>query len=346
MSAVADAKPVVEVLKGRRQTVPPVWLMRQAGRYLPEYRALREEAGSFLKLCLTPALAAEATLQPVRRFGFDAAIVFSDILVIPLALGQELHFEAAEGPRLAPVLADGSLAALRRRIDRERLQPVYETIGRVRSALPANIALLGFCGAPWTLATYMVAGRATDDQVPARRLGYESPDAFAGLIDVLIDAAVDHLVWQFEAGADAVQIFDSWAGALAAGEFERWCVEPTRRIVEGVRARWPAARIIGFPRGAGSGLRAFAEAVGVDALGLDWTVGGHFVRTCLPSAMAVQGNVDPLALKVGGPALDTAVDRALENFAQRPFIFNLGHGIAPDTPIEHVTAMLRRIRGG
>jgi uroporphyrinogen decarboxylase len=331
----------MRVLAGACETPPPVWLMRQAGRYLPEYRALRERTQNFLDMCFTPTLAAEVTLQPVRRFQFDAAILFSDILVVPLALGQPVTFEAGDGPRLDT----DALKHLRDHVDHARLEPVYETIGHVKQVLPPEVALLGFCGAPWTVATYMVAGRGTPDQAPARALAYEDPRAFRALIDRLVDASIEYLVRQFRAGVDAVQIFDTWAGTLPPAEFVRWCVEPAARIVNGVRAAIPKAPIIGFPRGAGTSLPRYVSQTGVSAIGLDWMIDPAFACARVPSGMAVQGNLDPLVLRAGGVALDAAVDAVTTAFAGRPFIFNLGHGILPDTPIPHVERMLARVRG-
>jgi uroporphyrinogen decarboxylase len=319
--------------------------MRQAGRYLPEYRELRARAGSFLDLCFTPQWAAEVTLQPVRRFRFDAAILFSDILVVPHALGRSVTFEAGEGPRLEPIDDPRELAKMHATVDQAVLAPVYEAIALVKAALEPGVALLGFCGAPWTVATYMVAGRGTPDQAPARLFAYRYPDDFQRLIDLLVEASTEYLVRQFAAGADAVQIFDSWAGVLPPEEFARWCVVPTRRIIEKVRARAPAARIIGFPRRAGSLLAAYCESVPVDAVGLDCTVDRAIARKRIQTRMPVQGNLDPLALVAGGEALDRAVDAVLAAFAEGPFIFNLGHGIVPETPLAHVEQMLKRIRG-
>ena len=318
--------------------------MRQAGRYLPEYRAIRAQVPSFLELCFTPRLAAEVTLQPIRRFGFDAAILFSDILVIPHALGQRVTFEAGEGPRLEPVIDVGSLAGLKPEADQTLLAPVYETIRLVRRDLPEAVALLGFCGAPWTVATYMAAGRGGDDQMAARLFAYRDPERFGELIDRLVTASIDYLVHQFEAGVDAVQIFDTWAGALPPAQFLRWCIEPTQRIVTGVRAKIPNAKIIAFPRGAGTLLYEYAQHVAVDAVGLDWTIDPRFAEAAVPRQMALQGNLDPLALVAGGEALDRAVDGVLTAFSHRPFIFNLGHGIVPETPIAHVERMLARVR--
>jgi uroporphyrinogen decarboxylase len=339
-----NAKPILEVLSGRPQAVPPVWFMRQAGRYLPEYRALRERAGSFLDLCFTPELAAEVTLQPIRRFGFDAAILFSDILVVPHALGRSVTFEAGEGPRLEPLDDAAKLNALAASEDGRVFAPVYEAVRQVKRALPANVALLGFCGAPWTVATYMVAGCGTPDQAPARLMAYREPQAFARMIDILVAVSSRYLVAQLTAGADAVQIFDTWAGVLPTAEFERWCVAPVRRMVENVRREIPGARIIGFPRGAGAALTRYLDAVPVDAVSIDWAAEPSFVRAQVQSRVAVQGNLDPLALIAGGAALDRAVDDVLANYAQGRLIFNLGHGIQPETPIAHVEQMLKRVR--
>ena len=342
---MSDAtKPILEVLSGKRQDIPPVWFMRQAGRYLSEYRALRERAGSFLNLCFTPELAAEVTLQPIRRFGFDAAILFSDILVVPHALGRAVSFEAGEGPRLEPLDDASKVNALRAEPDESVLAAVYESVRLVRRQLPAGVALIGFCGAPWTVATYMVAGRGTPDQAPARMFAYSQPAAFARLIDILVDVSSAYLVAQIRAGAEAVQIFDTWAGVLPPAEFQRWCIEPTARIVANVRREIPDAKIIGFPRGAGAALTNYLDAVPVNAIGLDWAAEPTFVRERVHSRVAVQGNLDPLVLLAGGEALDRAIDDVLANFAGGAFIFNLGHGILPETPIAHVERTLQRIR--
>jgi uroporphyrinogen decarboxylase len=318
--------------------------MRQAGRYLPEYRAVREKAGDFLDLVFTPELAAEVTLQPIRRFGFDAAILFSDILVVPHALGQQVRFAAGEGPLLEPLEDRVAFERLAGELDHQILAPVYETIRVVKGELDPTTTLLGFCGAPWTVATYMIGGRGTPDQAPARLFGYRDRVGMDTLIDVLVDASAAYLVRQLQAGADAVQIFDTWAGVLAPEEFRRWSIDPTRRIAEQVRREVPGARIIGFPRGAGAKLAAYADGATVDAVGLDWMVDRAFARERIQARLPVQGNLDPLALVAGGPALDRAVDAVLEAFADGPFIFNLGHGITPETPIAHVEQMLRRVR--
>ena len=335
---------LMTALSGQTSPMPPVWMMRQAGRYLPEYRAIRQKVPGFLDLCFNPELAAEVTLQPVRRFGFDAAILFSDILVVPHALGQHVTFAAGEGPLLAPTMTADEIAKLTRRIDLTALMPVFETIRRVRAELAANVALLGFCGAPWTVATYMVAGHGTPDQAPARLLAYRDPTAFAALIDLLVEASSAYLVEQLRAGVDAVQLFDTWAGVLGGAEFDRWCVAPAQQIVANVRKAIPDAKIIGFPRGAGTGLLRYIDQVAVDAVGLDWMIDRTFARDHIQSRRPVQGNLDPLALLAGGAALDRAIDEVLAAFAARPFIFNLGHGILPETPIAHVEQMLARVR--
>jgi uroporphyrinogen decarboxylase len=337
-------KPLLRVLAGERVSVPPIWLMRQAGRYLPEYRKIREEAEDFLSLCFNPRLAAEVTLQPIRRFAFDAAIVFSDILVVPHALGQRVRFEVGEGPRLDALSEPDALQRLRPAIDHAALAPVYETIAQVKSQLPHAVALVGFCGAPWTVATYMIAGRGTADQLPARLFAYQHPRAFAELIERLVDASSAYLVGQFEAGADAVQIFDTWAGVLPDDEFRKWCTEPVARIVATVRSRIPEARIIGFPRGAGTRLEGYLAAVPVDAIGLDWMVDLSFARERVQKQRPIQGNLDPLALLAGGDTLDRTVDAILDAFAGGPFIFNLGHGVLPDTPVAHVEQLVARVR--
>ena len=345
MTGIAK-KPLLSVLEGQSLSPPPIWMMRQAGRYLPEYKATRAEAGSFLNLCYDPHKAAEVTLQPIRRFGFDAAILFSDILVVPDALGQRVTFETGEGPRLDPLADVASFARLKDEIDHERLAPVYEAIRLIKAGLPPETTFLGFCGAPWTVATYMVAGQGTEEQAPARMLAYRDPDGFSGLIDRLVAASTSYLLRQFEAGVDAVQIFDTWAGSLPPAEFERWCVEPVSRIITGVRAHRPDAKIIGFPRGAGALLEGYVDRTAVDAVGLDWTAPAAFVRDRVQPRVAVQGNIDPLALIAGGAALDRAVDQAMADYGAGRYIFNLGHGIRPETPVAHVEQMLRRVRHG
>src|SRR6201994_4525055 len=316
-SALTDTskKPLLEVLGGKRQETPPLWMMRQAGRYLPEYRETRAKAGGFLDLCFNPDLAAEVTLQPIRRFGFDAAIIFSDILVIPYALGREVRFEVGEGPRLDPLDTPEKIAGLATQADFRKLGPVYEALRRVRSELASDIALIGFCGAPWTVATYMVAGQGTPDQAPARMLAYRHPDAFAGIIDVLVENSIQHLLGQLAAGADVLQLFDTWAGVLPPREFERWSIEPARRIVAGVRAKVPDAKIIGFLRRAGALLPSYVETTGVDAVSIDWAAEPSLIRERVQNRVAIQGNLDPLALIAGGAALDRPIDDVLSNFA-------------------------------
>jgi len=340
----AMGKKLLRVLEGKHETIPPIWLMRQAGRYLPEYRTTREKAGGFLDLCFNPKLAAEVTLQPIRRFGFDAAILFSDILVVALALGRKVEFQVGEGPKLEPLNDADALSRMRDVADQNVLAPVYETVRQVKALLDDKTALIGFCGAPWTVATYIVAGHATPDQAPARLFAHRDPESFSRLIDRLVDASIDYLGNQLEAGADCVQIFDTWAGVLGPEQFDRWCIAPTQKIVEGVRKRVPRARIIGFPRGAGAMALPYVEMTGVSAIGIDWTFERAIARDALQSRVPVQGNVDPLALLAGGVALDREVDDVLRHLGEGPLIFNLGHGILPDTPIAHVERMLKRVR--
>lgn len=335
-------KPLLATLKGNRQEKPPVWLMRQAGRYLPEYRELRAQKGGFLELVNDSPAAAEVTLQPIRRFGFDGAILFSDILVIPHALGQDLWFEEGEGPRLAPRLADHALEALQ--TAPERLAPVYETVRQVRAALDPGTTFLGFAGSPWTVATYMIAGQGSREQAEARRYAYRDPQAFQAIIDAIVGLTVDYLSGQIEAGVEAVQLFDSWAGSLSPAQFEQWVIAPNAAIVAQLKARHPHTPIIGFPKGAGGKLPAYARETGIDALGLDETVDPVWANANLISTLPVQGNLDPLALIAGGEALKSAVDRILKAFPDRPHVFNLGHGILPDTPIANVEALLKQVR--
>ncbi len=316
--------------------------MRQAGRYLPEYRELRAEKGGFLALATDPDAAAEVTLQPIRRFGFDGSILFSDILMIPWALGQDLSFGVGEGPRLEPALVDHALDRLQPVPG--RLEPVYETVAKVAAGLPPETTFLGFAGSPWTVATYMVAGKGSKDQSETRRFAYRDPEAFGAIIDAIADNTVEYLARQIEAGVDAVQLFDSWSGSLSPAQFERWVIAPTASIVTKLRARCPGAPIIGFPKGAGGKLPAYARETGVDAIGLDETVDPVWAHASLPADMPVQGNLDPLALIAGGADLDAAIDRILAAFVERPHVFNLGHGILPDTPIEHVEQLIARVR--
>lgn len=342
----SQEKPFLRVLNGEACYPPPVWLMRQAGRYLPEYQEIRAQAPSFLDFCYTPSLAAEATLQPIRRFGFDAAILFSDILVIPDALGQKVSFEPNEGPKLDPILTWEDFARLNEDIDYNRLGPVFETIERVKQRLPKETALIGFCGAPWTLASYMIAGKSTSDQVPARLFAYHQRALFQRLIDRLVAASIDYLSSQIEAGVEAVQIFDTWAGVLPFAEYERWCLAPIKAIVAGVRLRHEGARVIGFPKGIGLHLVDFARRTRVDALGLDSCVDPRWAAQTFDRGLVLQGNLDPLVLLAGGGALEAGVQQVLTALRGRPHIFNLGHGILPQTPLHHVELMLNLIRKG
>ncbi|TKD51924.1 uroporphyrinogen decarboxylase [Sphingomonas baiyangensis] len=338
-------QPLLAALKGQRQSTPPVWFMRQAGRYLPEYRALREAKGGFLALAMDPEAAAEITLQPIRRFGFDGAILFSDILIVPMALGQKLWFETGEGPRLAPTLGDAAAIEALPADDLSVFDPVYQTVARVAAALPPETTFLGFAGSPWTVATYMIAGQGSRDQSAARRLAYGDPAAMQRLVDRIVATTIEYLARQHEAGVAAVQLFDSWAGSLSPAQFERWVIAPNAAIVAGLRARCPDLVVIGFPKGAGGKLPAYARETGVDAVGLDETVDPAWAHASLPDDMPVQGNLDPLALIAGGAALDAAIDRILGALGDRPHVFNLGHGILPDTPIVHVEQALARLRG-
>ena len=344
MTQFPASKIFIETLDGQVTSKPPLWMMRQAGRYLPEYREIRASVPTFLDFCYSPKLAMEATLQPIRRFGFDAAILFSDILVVPDALGQKVSFEQGEGPRLPPISSAGDFAGLREEIDLEKLSAVFETIDRVKSALPADVALIGFCGAPWTVASYMIAGKGTPDQAPARLFAYRNPALFQRLIDLLVESSISYLERQFRAGVEAVQIFDSWAGVLPALEFEAWCLKPVLAIVEGVKSRVPDARIIAFPRGVGSHLRAFCDHPAINALGLDTATDPLWAAREIQPRKPVQGNLDPLALIAGGDALDRSVDLIKSAFHGKPYIFNLGHGIQPVTPIAHVEQLVRRVR--
>ncbi|HVL43080.1 MAG TPA: uroporphyrinogen decarboxylase, partial [Brevundimonas sp.] len=333
------------VLSGQRRDPPPFWMMRQAGRYLPEYRALRAEKGGFLDLVYDPEAAAEITLQPLRRFpGLDAAILFSDILIVPFAIGQDLSFVAGEGPRLTPPLLDADIAGFVPHL--QRLQPIYETVRRVRAQLSPQTTFLGFAGSPWTVATYMIAGQGSREQAEARRLAYADPVRFEAILDRISEITVDYLCEQVEAGVDAVQLFDSWSGSLAPAQFERFVIARTARIVEQVKARHPTIPVIGFPKGAGGKLAAYAGETGVDAIGLDETTDPAWADRELPKGLPVQGNLDPLSLIAGGEALKDGVKRVLDAFSGRPHIFNLGHGIQQDTPIAHVEELMALVKGG
>lgn len=317
--------------------------MRQAGRYLPEYRALRAEKGGFLALVYDCEAAAEITIQPIRRYGMDGAILFSDILIVPYAMGQDLEFLVGEGPRLSPRLVDTTLSSLH--AVPQRLSPIYETVKLVRAQLPADKTMLGFAGSPWTVATYMVAGEGSRDQHDTRSMAYRDPAVFQAIIDAITAVTIEYLAGQITAGAEAVQLFDSWSGSLAPSEFERWVIAPNAAIVSAIRARFPAVPIIGFPKGAGEKLPAYARETGVDALGLDETIDPHWAHANLPAGLPVQGNLDPLLLIAGGEELERQTLRVLEAFADRPHVFNLGHGIGQTTPLDHVSQLLSLVRG-
>ncbi len=339
----SEERVVLDVLRGKTVFPPPVWMMRQAGRYLPEYRETRKRAGGFLDLCYNPDLAVEVTLQPIRRFGFDASILFSDILVVPHALGRDLRFEEGRGPLMTPIRAE-EIDGLDGEMFHVNLSPVYETVTRLRAELPEKTTLIGFCGAPWTVATYMIAGHGTPDQAPARHFFYRHPEEMKRLLRQLADWSAAYLIRQIEAGADAVQIFDSWAGMLDEKGFAACCIEPVARIVSQVKAAHPDVPVIAFPKGAGSRYEGFRAATGADALGLDWTVPLSQAKR-LQKEGAVQGNLDPQRLVVGGKALSDGVASILSGLGDGPLVFNLGHGITPETPIAHVEQMLAAIRG-
>jgi uroporphyrinogen decarboxylase len=339
------AKPLLSVLRGERCDPPPFWMMRQAGRYLPEYRALREKKGGFLDLVYDSDAAAEITLQPLKRFPeLDAAILFSDILIVPFAIGQNLSFVAGEGPRLTPTLLASKLEDLTPYA--ARLAPIYETVAKVRAQLEPSKTLIGFAGSPWTVATYMVAGQGSREQAEARRFAYVDPGAFGVIIGRIEEVTLEYLSGQIEAGAEAVQLFDSWAGSLSPVQFQQWVIAPTARLVSALKARHPKVPVIGFPKGAGGKLKAYARETGVAAVGLDETVDPSWAAKELPARLPVQGNLDPLALVAGGEALRSAVQHILDAFAGRPHIFNLGHGILQNTPIAHVEQLVRQVKGG
>lgn len=342
MSQTQSKRALIRVMDGEVLPTPPIWMMRQAGRYLPEYRETRKQAGGFLDLCYNPDLAVEVTLQPIRRFGFDAAILFSDILVIPDALGVDVRFEEGRGPVLQPV-DQNDIENLDSSNVTKHLAPVLETVSRLRSELPEETTLLGFCGAPWTVATYMIAGHGTPDQGPARQFALNHPESFQMLMDKLVDASANYLVSQLKAGADAVQIFDSWASVLDEDQFMTWCIKPVRSIVDRVRSQVPDARIIGFPKGVGAFYENYREQTDINMLGLDWTIPFSFAKR-LQQQGAVQGNLDPNRLIAGGDPLLEGVDAVLEHLGDGPLVFNLGHGITPQTPIAHVEQMVARVR--
>ena len=337
-------KPLLAVLDGERRSPAPMWMMRQAGRYLPEYRQLRQDKGSFLDLVYDSDAAAEITLQPLRRFPrLDAAILFSDILIVPFAIGQNLTFITGEGPRLTPTLADGDLDDLTPYL--ARFEPIYETVRKVKAALGPEKALIGFAGAPWTVATYMIAGQGSRDQTEARRLAYADPDRFAAIIERIESVTLEYLSGQIEAGVEVLQLFDSWAGSLSPAQFEQWVIAPTARMVAALNQRHPNVKVIGFPKGAGGKLAAYVRETGVSTVGLDETVDPLWAAKELPPKLPLQGNLDPLALIAGGTPLQVAVKRILDAFADRPHIFNLGHGILPDTPIAHVEQLIALVKG-
>ncbi|GAB4386008.1 uroporphyrinogen decarboxylase [Albidovulum sp.] len=338
-------KTILRALAGETLAVPPIWMMRQAGRYLPEYRATRARAGDFLSLCYTPELAAEVTLQPIRRYGFDAAILFADILLVPQALGAELWFETGEGPRLSTVTTPAELAALKPAAAvHDHLAPVYETVRILARELPREVTLIGFAGAPWTVATYMIAGRGTPDQAPAHRLLREDRATFAALIDLITEATVEYLSAQVAAGAEVVKLFDSWAGSLAGQDFEDFAVAPARRIIAALKERHPGLPVIAFPREAGERYAGFARATGADCVALDQSVDAGWAARHVQCDGCVQGNLDPALLVSGGEDLVREARRIVRAFSGGPHIFNLGHGITPDADPENVTRMIAAVR--
>jgi uroporphyrinogen decarboxylase len=339
-----SAPKLVQVLRGKAMDVPPVWLMRQAGRYLPEYRELRAKADGFLDLCYRPDWAAEITLQPIRRFDFDAAILFADILVVPDALGQKVAFEEGAGPRLEGMEPQALLRLVKPDATAATFARICETVERVRAGLSPDKALIGFCGAPWTVATYMVAGHGTPDQAPARLAAYRDPEGFRALLNLLADVSVDYLSGQIAAGAQAVQIFDSWAGVLPDDEFARWVIAPAARMVTALKAKHPGVPIIGFPRGADTLSERFVMETGVDAIGCDTAMPLSQMRA-LGARAAVQGNLDPLLLVAGGPLLESRIRDMISALQGVPHIFNLGHGILQTTPIAHVETLMKAVRG-
>ncbi|MCB5425377.1 uroporphyrinogen decarboxylase [Altererythrobacter sp. CC-YST694] len=334
--------PLLETLRGTNVSRRPIWLMRQAGRYLPEYRALRAEKGGFLELVYDSEAAAEITIQPLRRFGFDGAILFSDILIVPYALGQDLKFLAGEGPHLSPKLIDTALEGLE--AVPERLSPIYETVRRVKANLSPEVTMLGFAGSPWTVATYMVAGEGSRDQHVTREYAYRDPQAFQAIVDAIVAVTVEYLSGQVEAGAEALQLFDSWAGSLSPAQYERWVIAPNVAIAVEMKRRHPLIPLIGFPKGSGEKLSAYARETGVDAIGVDETVDPLWAAKALPEGMPVQGNLDPLLLLSGGEELDQQARHVLDAFAGRPHVFNLGHGIGQTTPIANVERLIEVVR--
>ncbi len=341
----SNQKKMLTVLNGQKTETPPLWLMRQAGRHLKEYLEIRAKAKNFLDFCYSPDLAVEATLQPIRRYGFDAAILFSDILVIPDALGQQVDFVPGTGPVLEAISSVEELKKLSADRLHDHLAPVYEAIGRIRQELPDNTALIGFAGAPWTVATYVVEGGGSKDYQKTRKWAYGAPEEFQILIDILVDATADYLIRQIDSGVEAVQLFDSWAGVLSPSQFDRWVIEPAKKIIGRIRAVHPDIPIIGFPRGAGLLYERFVQETGVNAVSIDSTVPLSWAVENLQSHCAVQGNLDNLALLTGGPAMEAEIAHILAAFSDGPFIFNLGHGILPETPVPHVERLVELVRG-
>ena len=340
-----SAKPFLRALAGETLTPPPFWLMRQAGRYLPEYRAARAEAGSFLDLCYNPDLACEVTLQPLRRYGFDAAILFSDILVVPDGLRQQIAFKEGEGPVLTPIRSAEDLNGLDLSGFHQHLAPVYATVKKLSAAIPKATTLIGFAGAPWTVATYMIEGSGSKDFAKAKGMMFGRPELFARLMELLIQATGDYLIRQIDNGAEAIQIFDTWAGALPEDMFDRWVIAPTHTLVERIRAERPGVPVIGFPRQAGVLYKRYVAETGVDGISLDPSVPLDWAVAELQPRCTIQGNLDPLLLAAGGEALDAGIDRVLRTLSKGPFIFNLGHGIVPSTPPENVARLAERVKG-
>lgn len=341
----SPTKRLLQTLAGESQETPPIWLMRQAGRYLPEYREVRASVSGFLELCYTPELAAEVTLQPLRRYDFDAAIVFADILLVPHAMGMDLEYREGEGPVLEPVRTGADLARLVPEKMSEGVAPVFETLRLLTKALPDKVTLIGFAGAPWTVATYMVEGKGGTDFSAALGWAYRAPQEFGVLIDLLVDVTTDYLLAQIDAGAEVVQLFDSWAGALPEPLFRRWCIKPNAEIAARLRKAQPHIPVIGFPRGAGALYPDFVRETGVDAVSLDQTVSASWASEAIEPDCTLQGNLDPQALVVGGDALASEARRIVAAFHARPHIFNLGHGIPQQTPPEHVGALVDLVHG-
>lgn len=338
-------KPLLIALSGKTLKRPPIWLMRQAGRYLPEYREIRNSVSGFLELCYTPEMAAEVSLQPIRRFGMDGCILFSDILVIPDALGQKVRFEENTGPVLSPCITESrGLSLLKMENVREHLAPVFETVRLCRKSLPDHVTMIGFAGAPWTVATYMVGGKGSPDQAAARKWAYRDPESFGTLINILVDATAEYLIAQIEAGAEAIQIFDTWAGSLPVAELHRWCIGPVTRLIGRVREKHPRIPVIGFPKSAGFSYRDFVVETAVQGVGIDHGLSLEYARDRLQPLAAVQGNLDPLLVVTGGKPMLTAAEQILKILGDGAFIFNLGHGIVPETPVENVAELVQFVQ--